>query len=73
MNASNHCINAWLTDMELYLPPARPTQHKQTCNEASMNGDLSITRKPSIIRQYTNDHLLESHSAGASMYTHTHT
>lgn len=45
MNASNHCINAWLTEMELCLPPARPTQHKQTCNEASMNRDLSITGK----------------------------
>ena len=71
VNSTNRRITIWLTEMELCLPPAQPTQHKQSHNEVCMNGDLSITGNPSITRQYTNDHLLESHSPGVSQYTGT--
>ena len=43
LNTANHSINAQLTEMELQLPHALLTQHKQTHNEACMNGDLSVT------------------------------
>lgn len=67
----------WLTDRNGALPPflAGPVQHKLTHNEGLLNGGLSLTGKPSITRQYTNDHLRQSHSTAMSMsvqHAHSH-
>lgn len=67
----------WLTDRNGALPPflAGPVQHKLTHNEGRLNGGLSLTGKPSITRQYTNDHLRQSHSTAMSMsvqHAHSH-
>lgn len=67
------CINAWVTEMKICVPPAQPAQNKQKYNNATMNGDLSITGNYPLGNIQKIKSWIQIHQVWGSKYKHTHT